>query len=78
MRVRKDRRLDAGDMGEAEGAREEAGGATKGIGDDRGRTERSELTEREPDPNKRTNKCNAEAGRKGQAKRKGRKERREE
>ena len=44
--------------------------------------ERSELTEREPDPNKRTNKRNAEAGREGKAKgkegkegRKGRRER---
>ena len=41
---------------------------------------RSELTEREPDPNKRTNKRNAEAGREGKAKGKeGRKgEKREE
>ena len=34
-----------------------------------GGLQRSELTEREPDPNKRTNKCNAEAGREGKARR---------
>ena len=45
-----------------------------------GTRERSELTEREPDPNKRTNQRNAEAGREGKAKGKeGRKgEKREE
>ena len=41
---------------------------------------RSELTQREPDPNKRTNKCNVEAGRDGRAKGKegGKGEKREE
>ena len=51
-------------------ARKACSGQVRARGSSGERTEgdKSELTEREPDPNKKTNKCSAEVGREGKAK----------